>query len=183
MKFGFYRNVVGVGLTIALLTTAVGCQDAGKKASDGDKGTTTEATTDNASGGDTKAPDAKASGGKKARTSPFREKNIFPKAEAGYTIVADKDYSAYASAKLMKDNKEVAILSIGDASKNPKETQGFQSKSIIAGYPAQISKKQTKLLVANRYLVRVGSTADDFTDKDRAAWIQKFNLDTLATLK
>jgi hypothetical protein len=73
---------------------------------------------------------------------------------------------------------------ISDTSSTPGTASKFaNSTKKIGGYPAvEMGKTQTSVLV-NKYQVKVISKSPTFTASDRAAWIEKFNLSGLASLK
>lgn len=110
---------------------------------------------------------------------------FFPPAGGGYERVYTQEKKGFAEAKLKKDGKDVAMLSINDTTSTPDVAAKYQGSSKqIAGYPArEIGKTQTAILVGNRYQVKVQSRDQSFTASDREAWLQKFNLQGLARLK
>jgi hypothetical protein len=107
---------------------------------------------------------------------------FFPAGGNGYERVYTQEKKGTAQAKLKKDGKEVATLTIFDTKSNPTAAAKYQqSTKKVAGYPAvTVGNSQTSLLVNNRYQVTVRSTEPSF---DREAWLQKFNLNGLAKLK
>ncbi|WGV23624.1 hypothetical protein [Halotia branconii] len=109
---------------------------------------------------------------------------FFPPKQAGYEQVFTQEKKGFAEAKLKKENKELAALSISDTTSTPSAAAKFsKSTKKIAGYPAvEVGKTQTAILV-NKYQVKVLSRDSSFTASDRAAWIKKFNLTGLAKLK
>ncbi|NEP58573.1 MAG: hypothetical protein F6K31_16405 [Symploca sp. SIO2G7] len=110
---------------------------------------------------------------------------FFPSAGAGYERVYTQEKKGFAQAKLKKDGKDVAILSINDTTSTPDVAAKYQgSGKQIAGYPArEIGKTQTAILVGDRYQVKVQSRDESFTASDREAWLKKFNLQGIARLK
>ena len=110
---------------------------------------------------------------------------FFPAAGAGFDRVYTQEKKGFAEAKLKKDGKDVAMLSISDTKSTPITATKFQSSTLkIAGYPAvEIGKTQTAVLVGDRYQVKVLSRDQSFTSSDRQNWIQKFNLKGLARLQ
>ena len=110
---------------------------------------------------------------------------FFPPAGDGYQRVFTQEKKGFAEAKLKKDGKDLAMLAISDTSSTPATAASYSnSTKEIAGYPArEIGNTQTAVLVNNRYQVKVLSRDPSFTASDRAEWIEKFNLDGLATLK
>ncbi len=114
---------------------------------------------------------------------------LFPPNQAGYQQVFAQEKKGFASAKLKKDGKELAMLTISDttssdAASTPTAAAKFSnSTKKIAGYPAvEVGKTQTAILVG-KYQVKVLSSNPSFTASDRADWIEKFNLAGLAKLK
>lgn len=109
---------------------------------------------------------------------------FFPKEEAGYQRVYTQEKKGFAEAKLKKDGKDLALLSISDTTSLPTAAAKFSnSTKKIGGYPAvEVGNTQTAVLVG-KYQVKVLSRSPSFTASDRADWIEKFNLDGLANLK
>jgi hypothetical protein len=110
---------------------------------------------------------------------------FFPKPSEGYERVFTQEKKGFSEAKLKKGGKEVAMLSISDTISLPTAAKKFESSTQkIAGFPSMdIGTLQTALLVSNRYQVKVQSRDPAFTQKDRQAWIQKFDLNGLSKLK
>ncbi|MBD2504822.1 hypothetical protein [Anabaena azotica] len=109
---------------------------------------------------------------------------FFPSEEAGYQRVYTQEKKGFAEAKLKKDGKDLALLSISDTSSLPTAAAKFaNSTKKIGGYPAvEVGNTQTAVLVG-KYQVKVLSRSPSFTASDRADWLEKFNLDGLAKLK
>lgn len=109
----------------------------------------------------------------------------FPAGGGGFNRVFAQEKSGFAEAKLNKDGKNVAMLSINDIAGNPSAGSKFQnSTKKIGGYPAVTQGSNiTAVLVANRYQVKVQSRDPSFTASDREAWLSKFNLGGLASVK
>ncbi len=109
----------------------------------------------------------------------------FPSSGGGFDRVFAQEKSGFAEAKLNKGGKNVAMLSINDIAGNPSAGAKFQSSSKqIGGYPAvSQGTKTTAVLVANRYQVKIQSKDTSFTESDREAWLSKFNLGGLASVK
>ena len=106
---------------------------------------------------------------------------FFPAAGAGFDRVYTQEKKGFAEAKLKKGGKDVAVLSISDTQgvtggANP--AAKFANSSLkIGGYPAVTQgKNSTALLVGDRYQVKISSRDATFTESDRQAWLQKFNL-------
>lgn len=108
----------------------------------------------------------------------------FPANGGGFDRVFAQEKSGFAEAKLNKGGKNVAMLSISDIANNPPAGAKFkQSTKQISGYPAVTQGNGTAVLVANRYQVKVQSRDPSFTASDREAWLSKFNLGGLASVK
>lgn len=109
----------------------------------------------------------------------------FPQASNGFDRVYTQEKKGFAEAKLKKDGQDIAMLSISDTINLPTAAAKYQnSTKKIAGYPAvEIGKTQTAVLVGDRYQVKVLSRDPSFTASDREAWLQRFNLDSLAKLQ
>jgi hypothetical protein len=107
---------------------------------------------------------------------------FFPKASNGYERVYTQEKKGFAQAKLKKEGKEVATLSISDTKSTPATAAKYQqSTKKVAGYPATtVGTMQTSILVNNRYQVTVRSTDPSF---DREAWLQKFDLNGLSRIQ
>ncbi|AKG20181.1 hypothetical protein [Calothrix sp. 336/3] len=110
---------------------------------------------------------------------------FFPQGGSGYSRVFTQEKKGFAEAKLKKDGKDVAMLSISDTKSTPSAAAKFtKSTKDIGGYPSiEVGNTQTAVLVKERYQVKVLSRTPSFKASDRATWIQKFNLDGLAKLK
>ncbi len=110
---------------------------------------------------------------------------FFPSAGSGYERVYTQEKKGFAEAKLKKDGKDVAMLSISDTKSTPSAATKYQqSTKKIGGYPAlEIGTTQTGVLVNNRYQVKVLSRDPSFTPRDREAWLQKFDLNGLSRLQ
>jgi hypothetical protein len=109
----------------------------------------------------------------------------FPQSGNGFTRIYVQEKAGFAEAKLEKGGKTVAMLSINDLASNPTAAQKYSSSTQkIGGYPAvQQGANATAVLVGNRYQVKVQSRDPSFSASDRQAWIQKFNLNGLASVK
>lgn len=110
---------------------------------------------------------------------------FFPTAQDTYDIVYTQEKTGFAEARLRKDGKGVALLSIFDTVNNPDAAAKYQqSTETLAGYPVvDIGSKGTGILVANRFQVQVRSTDDSFSRFDREDWLQNFDLNGLAGLQ
>lgn len=109
---------------------------------------------------------------------------FFPRAAEGFDRVYTQEKKGFAEAKLNKDGKNVAMLSISDTSSLPNAASKYaEATEKIAGYPAvEVGNTQTAVLVADRYQVKVLSRDPSFDRGLRKAWIEKFDLAKLAKL-
>ncbi|NEP39983.1 MAG: hypothetical protein F6K35_12365 [Okeania sp. SIO2H7] len=109
---------------------------------------------------------------------------FFPPSGGGYDRVFTQEKRGFAQAKLKQNGEEVAILSISDTAGNPSAVQKFQNASQkIGGYPAVAQgKNATVVLVGDRFQVKVQSRSSSFSQSDREAWLQRFDLNGLARL-
>lgn len=109
---------------------------------------------------------------------------FFPKPGAGYERVYTQEKKGFAEAKLKRDGKELAMLSISDTSSLPAAAAKYQNTTEkISGYPAMtMGNTQTGVLVG-KYQVKVLSRDPAFTKADREQWISKFDLKGLSQLK
>ena len=108
---------------------------------------------------------------------------FFPNSGGGYERVYTQEKKGFASAKLKKDGKEVATLSISDITSNPTAAKKFEtSKEKIGNYPAiNQGKSVTAVLVDNRFQVKVMSKT--LSESDRKTWLTKFDLNGLSRTK
>jgi hypothetical protein len=109
---------------------------------------------------------------------------FFPKSVEGYEIVPAQEKQGFAEYKVNQNGVNVAMLAISDTTGTP-AAEKFQSSTMtIANYPAvEQGQTATAILVSDRYQVKVLSRDPSFTKDDRAAWIEKFDLDGLANLQ
>jgi len=109
----------------------------------------------------------------------------FPRSGSGFSVVPSQEKKGFAEHKVNKGGKNVAVLSINDTISNPSAADKFKSSSKkIAGFPAvEQGQTGTAVLVGDRFQVKTQSRDDSFTKQDRAAWIEKFDLNGLSTLK
>ncbi|MDJ0774859.1 MAG: hypothetical protein QNJ49_15765 [Mastigocoleus sp. MO_167.B18] len=109
---------------------------------------------------------------------------FFPRAADGYQRVYTQEKKGFAQAKLKKDGKDMALLSISDTSSIAgSATKYANSDKKIVGYPAVLTgNSKTSILVGNKYQVAVISKNPSFTASDREDWIERFNLRGLAQL-
>lgn len=109
----------------------------------------------------------------------------FPKSSGGFAVVPSQEKKGFAEHKVNRGGKNVAVLSINDTISNPSAADKFNgSTKQIAGYPS-VAQGQTgtAVLVGDRFQVKAQSRDSSFTSQDRVAWIEKFDLNGLSTLK
>lgn len=121
----------------------------------------------------------------KEATQGSKFNKFFPKSAGGFQVVPAQEKKGFAEYKVNQGGKNVAVLSVSDTLSTPEARKKFEtSGKTIAGYPAADQGANiTGVLVANRYQVKVQSRDPSFTKSDREAWMQKFNLGGLASLK
>ena len=110
---------------------------------------------------------------------------FFPPSGGGYERVYTQEKKGFAEAKLKKNGKEMAVLAISDILNNPSAAKKFEKSSQkIGGYPAvSQGKTGTAVLVGDRFQVKVLSRDSSFSEGDRQAWLEKFDLKGLSKLK
>jgi hypothetical protein len=101
---------------------------------------------------------------------------FFPPESDGAKRVFSQEKNGYAEAKLQKDGKEIAMLSISDSSLDLMANDRFKSaRDKLQGYPVTtIGKNQTSALVGDRFQVKVSSQTLD--DAARREWLGRFDL-------
>ncbi len=109
----------------------------------------------------------------------------FPKSGSGYSVVPAQEKKGFAEHKLNRGGKTVAVLSINDTISTPTAASKYkQSTKKISGYPTvEQGSTITGVLVGDRFQVKAQSRDASFTPQDRTAWIKKFDLNGLSTLK
>lgn len=109
----------------------------------------------------------------------------FPKSGGGFSVTPSQEKKGFAEHKVNRGGKNVAVLSINDTISNPSAAAKYQQSSTrIGGFPAvEQGQTGTGVLVGDRFQVKAQSRDPSFTKQDRAAWIQKFDLNGLSTLK
>jgi hypothetical protein len=109
---------------------------------------------------------------------------LFPKSSDGFSMVPSQEKLGFAEYKMNKGGKNVAVLSINDTISNPSAADKYkQSTAKIAGFPTVEQGSQgTGILVGDRFQVKAQSRDASFTRQDRAAWLQKFDLNGLSRL-
>ena len=165
---GLRKLLVAFFLTSCLLFTS--CSQQAPSRFDG-------AQQESTSKGATAVVDSSQSGGSFNR--------YFPDSGSGYERIYSQEKKGFAEAKLKKDGKEIAILSISDTLNNPSAATKFNSSSqTIKGYPAVTQGSTgTAVLVGDRYQVKIRSKDKSFSPSDREKWLGKFNLRGLSKLK
>ncbi|MDY6940980.1 MAG: hypothetical protein SWY16_25400 [Cyanobacteriota bacterium] len=110
---------------------------------------------------------------------------FFPSPSGEFARVYTQEKEGFAEAKLQRDGNEVAMLAISDTIRTPAAAQKYeQSSKSIGGYPAvTVGNTQTAVLVGDRFQVKAISRDPSFTEADREAWLQKFDLGGLARLQ
>jgi hypothetical protein len=103
---------------------------------------------------------------------------------SGYNRVFTQEKKGFSEANLKKGGKVVAQLAISDTTSTPATAKSYSnSTKKVAGYPAKtLGKTKTSILVG-KYQVSAISKDPSFTESDREAWLQKFNLAGLSRLK
>ncbi len=109
---------------------------------------------------------------------------FFPGSQGGYDIVPSQEKAGFAEYKLKQNGETLAMLTINDTLSVPAAAAKYENVTeTISGYPAvNQGATATGILVNGRYQVKVLSRSDAFTQADRAAWIQKFDLAGLSQL-
>ena len=106
----------------------------------------------------------------------------FPDGGGGYERIYTQEKKGFAQAKLKKDGKDVATLSISDTLNSPSAVSKFkESSQKINGYPAvNQGSTATTVLVGDRYQVKIRSSS--LSESERSQWLGKFDLRGLAKL-
>jgi hypothetical protein len=109
---------------------------------------------------------------------------FFPVSEGAYEVIPAQEKKGFAEYKLKKEGETVAMLSISDTLSLPAAAAKYaDATENLGGYPmVQQGNTGTGILVNNRYQVKVLSRDPAFSAADRAAWIQKFDLQGLSQL-
>jgi hypothetical protein len=108
---------------------------------------------------------------------------FFPDSKS-YNVIPSQEKKGFAEYKVNKDGKTVAMLSINDTTSLPTAALKYKSStSTVAGYPSvEQGTTTTGILVGDRYQVKVISRDPSFTQEERVAWLQRFDLNGLASL-
>lgn len=110
---------------------------------------------------------------------------FFPNSEGSYEVVPAQEKTGFAEYKLKQEGKTLAMLTINDTISLPAAAEKYNDATAqIAGYPAvNQGATATGILVNGRYQVKVLSRDPAFTQVDREAWIEKFDLNGLAQVQ
>ena len=110
---------------------------------------------------------------------------FFPDSQGGYDVVPSQEKKGFAEYKLKQDGETLAMLTINDTISLPAAAAKYNDATeTLSGYPmVNQGTTATGLLVNNRYQVKVLSRDPSFTQEDRVAWLQKFDLVGLAALE
>lgn len=110
---------------------------------------------------------------------------FFPGNQGDYQVIPSQEKKGFAEYKLQRGDQTLAMLSISDTTSLPAAAEKYNDATdSIAGFPAvNQGSTGTGLLVNGRYQVKVLSRDPSFTQADRVAWLQKFDLQGLAQLK
>jgi hypothetical protein len=108
---------------------------------------------------------------------------FFPKPDAGFERVYTQEKKGFAEAKLKRDGKDIAMLSVSDTRSIPGSAAKYANATEkIANFPAvNMGNTQTSVLVGN-YQVKVLSRDPLFNKDDRSTWIAKFDLNGISKL-
>ncbi len=107
---------------------------------------------------------------------------FFPKQDGDIDIVFKQEKLGFAQASLQRGGSPIGMLSVFDTRSNPEARDKYkESKDSIGGFPAAVVGKSTSILVADRFQVQVQSEGEALPAEDRALWLEKFDLASLAT--
>jgi hypothetical protein len=100
----------------------------------------------------------------------------------GAKRVFSQEKDGFAEAKLTKDGKELAVLSISDIKATPDAKDKFaKATEKLDAYPlVTVGKNQSAILVKDHWQVKVSSTTLD--GDARKTWLSKFDLKGLSAL-
>lgn len=107
---------------------------------------------------------------------------FFPETLEGAKRTFTTEKAGYVEAKYQKDGTDVCTVTIADVVDNADSKDKFaKSTEKVAGYPvATFGKKQTMLLVKDRYQVKIIS--DTLTHDQRKVLLEKIDLKGVAGL-
>ncbi|MCC6645432.1 MAG: hypothetical protein IT374_07675 [Polyangiaceae bacterium] len=155
---------------LALSLVCLGCRDRASEPSRWDK----------------KVEEVKQAGGaatsSQAATAGSALNRYFPPDGAAGKRVFTQEKSGYAEAKLQRDGKDTATLSIADLSTNPDAKKKYEgAPDEVAGFPlTTLGTTTSSVLVKGRYQVRVSSPSLDAAA--RKEMLGRFDLAGLARL-
>lgn len=109
---------------------------------------------------------------------------FFPKSEGAFEVIYIQEKQGFAEATLQKGGQEEATLSVTDTVNNPDALQKYTESTQTAGiYPlAAVGSQGSAILVGGRFQVQIRSKSDTFSEADRLAWLEKFDLTGLSQL-
>ncbi|MBS2012734.1 MAG: hypothetical protein JST00_07605 [Deltaproteobacteria bacterium] len=141
-----------VSVAAALLLVCAGCDDKKKSTRWDDAGAAAASAAETA---------ASASAGPVSAAGALNK--YFPADGAnGYKRVFAADKAGYAEAKLQKDGKDVATISINDGVKPFAKAKFDETTDKLEGFPLlKMGENQSAVLVKDRYQVKVTSTTLD----------------------
>lgn len=114
----------------------------------------------------------------KTETGSFNR--FFPKdGTGGYTRIFTADKEGYAEAKLEKDGKEVARLTIADADAAAKAKFGSATEKIAGAPVVKFGNNQSTALVKDKYQVKVSSPTLDHEARKKI--LESFDLGGLGS--
>lgn len=142
---------------------------------------------DNAAASAASAAQAPASASAVASAEPAKAGGSFNKffpadGVDGTKRVFSQEKDGFAEAKLQKDGKEIAVLSVSDTQANQDARDKFKSATDkVQGHPViAVGKNQSAMLVKDRWQVKVSSQSLDH--EARKQWLGKFDVAGLASL-
>lgn len=110
---------------------------------------------------------------------------FFPDNQGDFQVIPYQEKKGFAEYKLQRGDQTLAMLSISDTTSLPTAAAKYNDATeTVGGYPmVNQGNTATGLLVNGRYQVKVLSRDPSFTQADRVAWLQKFDLQGLAQLR
>jgi hypothetical protein len=110
---------------------------------------------------------------------------FFPDSEGDFSVVPSQEKKGFAEYKLKRDGKTLAMLTVNDTISLPAAASKYENATeTIGGFPTvQQGTTATGVLVNGRYQVKVLSRDESFTAEDRAAWLERFDLQGLSQLE
>ncbi len=108
----------------------------------------------------------------------------FPEESGDYDMVPKQEKGGTAIWDLERDEVVLCQFSITDVAANPRALEKYKTAEMkIDGYPAVAEgSRTTAMLVNSRYQVKASSRDDSFSEADRKAWLNKFDLAGLAAM-